>query len=65
MIAPRDVAPEQIAVLENAFRTLSESPEFIQQAEELGVFLRYMDAQEFKQMILDTTRIVEDYRQLF
>ncbi len=65
VIAPKNMEPDHVATLEKAFKQLCETPEFIKQAEELGVFLQYMGSEEFKNLTLDTSKVVEDYKSLF
>lgn len=48
LIAPPDMDPELVAMLEEAARTAVENPEFIKQATALGSTVIYKDSAEFK-----------------
>lgn len=63
--APKDVKAEQIATLEKAFKAVAESPEFLEQAESLGLAIQFMGSQESTALVTETAALVEQYKSLF
>ena len=63
--APKDVSPEQIAKLEQAFKAVAESPEFLEQAQSLGLSIHFMGSEESTALVTETAAHDEQYKSLF
>lgn len=63
--APKGVSDEKIAVLEKAFRAVSQSPEFLEQAKGLGLSINFMGAEESTKLVEESAALVEQYKSLF
>lgn len=63
--APKDVSPEEIAVLENAFKKVTKDPEFTKQAKSLGLVIKFIGAEESAKLVEESQKIVEEYKSFF
>lgn len=62
---PGKVAPERVAILEKAFEAVTKNPEFIKQAESLGLIIRFTGSEESGKAVKEAAKIVEEYKDLF
>jgi len=62
--APKGVPAERLAKLQEVFAQVMQDPEFIQQAQDLGLPLVYMDGPSLDALILDTQEQIEAYADL-
>ncbi len=63
--APKGVQPGQIAKLEAAFKAVCDSKEFQEQAAGLGLVIKFTDAKETTKLVEESTKLVEQYKNLF
>lgn len=63
--APKDVPTEKVLALEKAFKSVSESPEFLEQAKSLGLVIHFMGTEESNALVKESEALVEQYKHLF
>ena len=63
--APKNISDKDMAVLEKAFEKVTKSPEFLAQAKSLGLVIKFMGSKESEKVIKDSTKIVDEYKDLF
>ncbi len=61
IIAPKGVSAEKIRVLEDAFGKLMKDPKFLGKAKEIGVPLKYLNAKQFSEALLQDEKELADY----
>lgn len=63
--APKNTKPEDIAVLEKAFESVTKNPEFREQAKSLGLIIKFIGSKESGKLVEESKKIVEEYKPLF
>lgn len=62
---PKGTPSEAISVLENAVKEVTEMPEFLAQARDLGLIIKFMSTAESSQLAEDSLAIVSEYKEYF
>lgn len=63
--APKDTAPEHIAKLESAFAQVAKNPEFLKQANSLGINVEFHGSSDYVKLVSQYTTLVETYATIF
>ena len=63
--APKGTPEAIITKLEDSFRTIAASPEFLEQAKSLGLHIEFLDRKAMNELVSKTTAIVEANKSLF
>lgn len=61
VIAPKGVSADKIKVLEDAFGKLMKDPKFLDKAKEMGVPLKYLNAKQFSEALLQDEKELAGY----
>ncbi len=62
---PKNVPEDVLKKLEAAFKSVTESPEFLEQAKALGLIINFMGNEDAEKAIAESVKTIEEYKDLF